>query len=189
MRTAIDGVPAMSFRSRAALPAVALVLVALAGPAGAGDVSRAEFFADTKVYLGPFGDAATKLKALIAADEYQVVAVANFTDMSGAPLHVGRIYAEEISTLLVGPRSAYKVMDSAAIAEAVAASGGASIWSSTKKIRDFGKESGVQLVVTGKMEITANEARVYLKAVETDEASIVWAQTVSLPGRSAASRP
>jgi hypothetical protein len=33
------------------------------------------------------------------------------------------------------------------------------------------------------MEISATEARVYLKAVETDEASIVWAQTISIPGR------
>ena len=184
MRSTTAGVTAMSIAIRArSLVTLCALATALAGAAHAGEVSRAEFLADSKVYLVPFGDAANKIKALIGTEKYKVVAVANFTDMSGAPLHVGRIYAEEMSTLMVGPREAYKLMDSAAIAEAVAASGGASIWTSTKKIKDFGKESGVELVVTGKMEISATETRIYLKAVETDEASIVWAQTLSIPGR------
>jgi len=174
----------MSVPSRAPkLAAVCVLLTLLAGGATAGEVSRAEFIAETKVYLVPFNDASAKIKALIATSEFKVVAVANFTDMNGQPLHVGRIYAEEMSTLLVGQRTLYKVMDSAAITEAVAASGGASIWSSTKKIKDFGKASGVELVVTGKIEISATDARIYLKAVETDEASIVWAQTISVAGR------
>jgi TolB-like protein len=157
--------------------------------APAADVSRAEFFADTKAYLPPFTAAAEKIKALIAAEEYEVVAVAEFTDMQGQPLHVGRIYAEEISALLVGRGRQYRMMDPAAIAESVTASGGASLWSSTKKIKDFGSDSGVELVVTGKIDIASAEARVFLKAVETKEASIAWAQTLNIPGRAATAKP
>lgn len=172
---------------RPALIALWVAASAISAPsAAAGEVSRAEFFAPTEVYLAQFTEAAAQLKALVAADGYQVVAVTGFTDMEGRALHVGRIYAEEVTTLLVGPRKAYRVMDPAAIAESLAVSGGESLWSSTKRIKDFGRESGVDLVVTGKLEIRNQEARIYLKAVETREASIAWARTVSLPGRAAA---
>lgn len=180
----------MSDPFRASLLVLSLVgALAWAPTASAGDVSRAEFLAETKAYLPPFTAAAEKIKALIAAEEFEVVAVAEFTDMQGQPLHVGRIYAEEISALLVGSRKQYMMMDPAAIAESVTASGGASLWSSTKKIKDFGGDSGVQLVVTGKIDISSAEARVFLKAVETKEASIAWAQTLNIPGRAAATKP
>ena len=190
MRVTTAGGTAMSDPSRAPWLVIALAAALAWSPvAPAADVSRAEFFAETKAYVPPFTAAAEKIKALIAAEEYEVVAVAEFTDMQGQPLHVGRIYAEEISALLVGRGKQYRMMDPAAIAESVTASGGASLWSSTKKIKDFGSESGVELVVTGKIDISSAEARVFLKAVETKDASIAWAQTVNLPGRAAAVKP
>lgn len=180
----------MSDPSRAPLFVISLAAALAWGPAApAGDVSRAEFIAETKAYLPPFTAAAEKVKALITAEEFEVVAVAEFTDMQGQPLHVGRIYSEEISALLVGRAKLYRMMDPAAIAESVATSGGASLWSSTKKIKEFGSDSGVELVVTGKIDISSAEARVFLKAVETKEASIAWAQTVNIPGRAAAAKP
>lgn len=166
----------------------ALLVLPLA--AGGGEVSKAEFFAESAAYTAPLQNAATELQALVQAEKLKVVAVAEFTDMTGGTLHVGRIFAEELSTLLVAtpPPVAQKkgakarVMDPAAIDEFVRAGGGASLWSSTKKIREFGKASDVQLVVTGKIEISNREARFFLKAVETKEASIIWARTISVPG-------
>lgn len=190
MRVANAGGTAMPVPSRATFFAAALAGAILPGAqVVAGEVSRAEFLAETKVYVPPFTVAAEKIKALIAAEEFELVAVAEFTDMQNQPLHVGRIYAEEISALLVGRSKQYKLMDPAAIAESVAASGGASLWSSTKKIKEFGSDSGVELVVTGKIDISSGEARVFLKAVETKEASIAWAQTLNIPGRAAAAKP
>lgn len=179
--------PATRVRSTSA----ALLALALAAGAGAGEISKSEFFAQSADYLGPLQNAATEVQALVQAEKIKVVAVAEFTDMTGGRLHVGRIYAEELSTLLVaaptpagqkkGPAK-HRVMDPSAIDEFVGQGGGGSLWSSTKKIREFGKASGVQLVVTGKIEISNREARLFLKAVETAEASIIWARTISVPG-------
>ena len=168
--------------------------------AAGGEVSKSEFFAQSKDYADAYQAAATELQDLILAEKIGVVAVAEFTDMTFGPLHVGRLFAEEFSTLLVAPSTKpqpkkggigglfggspfkYRVMDPAAIEEFVRAGGGASLWSSTKKIREFGKEADVEVVVTGKIEISNREARFFLKAVETKEASILWARTLSVPG-------
>lgn len=176
----------------------ALVLAVFAGlpiglALGSGAPTKAEFQAQPSDYLDTFKAAADELHALFQAERHGVVAVAEFTDMTGNELYIGKLFAEELSTLLLAPRPVeggkkgpkpfkYRVMDHAAISEFVMAGGGGSLWSSTKKIKEFGKSSGVTLVVTGKIEITNREARFFLKAVETKEASIVWARTLSVPG-------
>jgi hypothetical protein len=180
-----------------------LILAALCAwslVAGGGEVSKSEFFAQSKDYADAYQAAATELQDLILAERIGVVAVAEFTDLTFGELHVGRLFAEEFSTLLVAPSSKpqpkkggigglfgggpskYRVMDPAAIEEFVRAGGGASLWSSTKKIREFGSEADVQVVVTGKIEISNREARFFLKAVATKDASILWARTLSVPG-------
>ena len=180
-------------------PALALLL-ALPLAAGAAESTKPEFVAQTKDYTDLFQSAASDLQEMILADKFGVVAIAEFTDLTGGDLYVGRIFAEELSTMLVatpikqapkkggigglfgGGAQKFKVMDPSAIEEFVRAGGGASIWSSTKKIREFGKDSDVDIVVTGKIEIYNREARFFLKAVETGESSIVWARTISVPG-------
>jgi len=189
----------MSRPSRRTRPWLAL-LVALPLVAAAAEGSKPEFVAPTKDYTDLFQAAASDLQEVILAEKFGVVAVAEFTDLTGGNLHVGRIFAEELSTMLVatpikqapkkggigglfggGPQK-FRVMDPSSIEEFVRAGGGASIWSSTKKIREFGSDSDVQLVVTGKIEISNREARFFLKAVETKESNIVWARSLSVPG-------
>jgi len=162
--------------------AVSLVLVLASSVAAAGEGGKAEFRAQSKDYVGAFSDAAASLKELIQAEKVKVVAVAEFTDINGEPLYIGRLFAEEFSSMMVGPRKQYRIMDPAAIDDFVRAAGGASLWSSTKKIKDFGRAADVDLVVTGRIEIADREARFFFKAVETEDASIAWARTFSVPG-------
>jgi hypothetical protein len=183
-------------RTRSLLVALFALPLAAAG----AENNKPEFVSQTKDYTDQFQAAASDLQEMILAEKFGVVAVAEFTDLTGGDLHIGRIFAEELSTMLVatpikqapkkggigglfgGGAQKFRVMDPSAIEEFVRAGGGASIWSSTKKIREFGKDSDVQIVVTGKIEISNREARFFLKAVETSESSIVWARTISVPG-------
>lgn len=179
------------YRFAAPIRSCCALLLALPLCAAGGEVSKAEFFAQRDDYLPAFQTASAELHALIPAQKFAVVAVAEFTDMTGGKLHIGQTYAEELSTLLVEASIApqpkkgakkYKVMEPSSIEEFVRAGGGGSIWSSTKKIREFAKGSDVELVITGKIDISNREARFFLKAVETTEATIVWARTISVKG-------
>lgn len=158
----------------------------LAFAALAADEPRAEFTAKAGDYDAPFGEASAAIKQIILDEGFEVVGVADFTDLAGQPLQIGRLYAEEFATRLVGPRKKYRLLDPATLLGLVDASGGTSLWTTPEKIKQFGAKSKVELVVTGRIEIAAKEARFFIKAVATEDAGVVWAKTIAVPGVSAA---
>ena len=169
------------------VPALSLIASLVLGSAAlAADEPRAEFTAKAGDYDAPFGEASAAIKQIVLDEGFEVVGVADFTDLAGQPLQIGRLYAEEFATRLVGPRKKYRLLDPATLLGLVEASGGTSLWATPEKIRQFGAKSKVELVVTGRIEIAAKEARFFIKAIATDDAGVVWAKTIAVPGVSAA---
>ena len=169
------------------VPALSLIASLVLGSAAlAADEPRAEFTAKAGDYDAPFGEASAAIKQIVLDEGFEVVGVADFTDLAGQPLQIGRLYAEEFATRLVGPRKKYRLLDPATLLGLVEASGGTSLWATPEKIRQFGAKSKVELVVTGRIEIAAKEARFLIKAIATDDAGVVWAKTIAVPGVSAA---
>jgi hypothetical protein len=171
-------------------PALNLLLfvtfLVLGAPAPASEAPAGEFTAKAADYDAPFGEASAAIKQIILDEGFEVVGVADFTDLAGQPLQIGRLYAEEFATRLVGPRKKYRLLDPATLLGLVEASGGPGLWATPEKIRQFGDKSKVELVVTGRIEIAAKEARFFIKAIATDDAGVVWARTIAVPGVSAA---
>ncbi len=162
------------------------VCLFLACGALAADEPRAEFTAKSADYEAAFGEASAAIKQIILDESFDVVGVADFTDLAGQPLQIGRLYAEEFATRLVGPRKKYRLLDPGTLLGLVEAAGGTSLWATPEKIRQFGAKSKVDLVVTGRIEIAAKEARFFIKALATEDAGVVWAKTIAVPGISAA---
>lgn len=152
----------------------------------AAEEPRAEFTAKSSDYEAAFGEASAAIKQIILDESFDVVGVADFTDLAGQPLQIGRLYAEEFATRLVGPRKKYRLLDPGTLLGLVEAAGGTSLWATPEKIRQFGAKSKVDLVVTGRIEIAAKEARFFIKAIATEDAGVVWAKTIAVPGISAA---
>jgi hypothetical protein len=165
---------------------MAVTFLSAAAPASAQAPGPDEFTAKASDYETPFTEASAAIKQIILDEGFAVVGVADFTDLAGQPLQIGRLYAEEFATRLVGPRKKYRLLDPATLLGLVEASGGTSLWATPEKIRQFGKQSKVELVVTGRIEIAAKEARFFIKAIATDDAGVVWAKTIAVPGVSAA---
>ena len=81
-----------------------IVCLFLACGALAADEPRAEFTAKSADYEAAFGEASAAIKQIVLDESFDVVGVADFTDLAGQPLQIGRLYAEEFATRLVGPR-------------------------------------------------------------------------------------
>jgi TolB-like protein len=166
-----------------ARPSCALLLPFLAGLwPSAGAAAALEFDAEPAAYSSELDAAAESLRTLIAAEDVEAVAIAEFSDLTGEGLHLGRLLAEELASRLVPPRKGYRLLDPATIGELVAAQGGPTLWASATKIKRFGADADVELVVVGRIEVGRRQARVFLKAIETRSASIVWARTLTVAG-------
>jgi hypothetical protein len=156
----------------------------------ASAASGAEFNPAGRAYESEFQRASAELMRLVKEDEIKVLAVAEFTDMEGRPSYIGRVFAEEFSTLLVSQATGKKrarVLDPNSIVDFMndKEEGGGNPLASNKALKRFGKNSKAELLLSGKLTIGPKELRLFLRALNTESGGIRWASTVVVQGTAA----
>ena len=118
----------------------------------------------------------------IAASGKKSIAVVDFTDLKGNPTELGRFLAEEFSVALTRTHKGFEVIDrahlKAILAEHKLASTGLIDPATAKKL---GQIVGADILLTGTMTPFSETVRIAVKALVTDTARIVAADSADLP--------
>lgn len=109
------------------------------------------------------------------------VAVVDLSDLSGRVLELGRAIAEEVASLLVRTGKPLQIVDrlsmTALLREHKLTVTGLI---DPKTTKEFGRISGVDVLVTGTITPLGNTVRITLKAIDTQTATILGSTTVSM---------
>jgi TolB-like protein len=129
-----------------------------------------------------FRTLASGLAGDIQASGKKTIAVVDFTDLQGNPTELGRYLAEELSVAMARTHKGFEVIDrahlKALLAEHRLAASGLIDPATAKKL---GQISGADVLLTGTMTPFSESVRVAVKALATDTARILAADTADLP--------
>jgi TolB-like protein len=118
----------------------------------------------------------------IRASGKKTIAVVDFTDLQGNPTELGRYLAEELSVAMARTHKGFEVIDrahlKALLTEHKLAASGLIDPATAKKL---GQISGADVLLTGSMTPFSESVRVAVKALATDTARIIGADTIDLP--------
>jgi TolB-like protein len=125
---------------------------------------------------------ATGLAEDIQASGKKTIAVVDFTDLQGNPTELGRYLAEELSVAMARTHKGFEVIDrahlKAILTEHKLAASGLIDPATAKKL---GQISGADVLLTGTMTPFSESVRIAVKALATDTARIIGADTAELP--------
>lgn len=127
-------------------------------------------------------DTARQLMERLEAKHVKSVAVVDFTDLRGRTTELGRWLAEELSSGLINAESKIEVVDRlrlAKILEEMKLSASGLIDPST--VREIGRISGVEALVTGRLIPLGDTVRVNLLVLRTRNAQNLASQIASIP--------
>lgn len=157
---------------------------------GAVDILQLVLFSIVVATVGlPLRGQQSELRSLasgladdIAASGRKSIAVVDFTDLQGNPTELGRFLAEEFSIALTRTHKGFEVIDrghlKAILIEHKLAATGLIDPATAKRL---GQIVGADILVTGSMTPFSESVRVAVKALATDTARIVAADTTDLP--------
>jgi TolB-like protein len=118
----------------------------------------------------------------IQASGKKTIAVVDFTDLQGNPTELGRYLAEELSVAMARTHKGFEVIDrahlKAILTEHKLAASGLIDPATAKRL---GQISGADVLLTGTMTPFSESVRVAVKALATDTARIIGADTTELP--------
>lgn len=118
----------------------------------------------------------------IKASGKKTIAVVDFTDLQGNPTELGRYLAEELSVAMARTHKGFEVIDrvhlKAILTEHKLAATGLIDPATARKL---GQISGADVLLTGSMTPFSESVRVTVKALNTDTARIIGADTIDLP--------
>jgi TolB-like protein len=118
----------------------------------------------------------------IQASGKKTIAVVDFTDLQGNPTELGRYLAEELSVAMARTHKGFEVIDrahlKAILTEHKLTASGLIDPATAKKL---GQISGADVLLTGTMTPFSESVRIAVKALATDTARIIGADTAELP--------
>jgi|GEM_PF-1674980 len=127
-------------------------------------------------------DTARQLMERLGKAHVQSVAVVDFVDLRGQPTELGRLLAEELSSGLINAGSKIEVVDRLRLAkilqeQKLSVSG----LVDPSTVREIGRISGVEALVTGRLIPQGDTVRINLLVVRTRNAQILASQIASIP--------
>ncbi len=127
-------------------------------------------------------DTARQLLQKLAAKHVKSVAVVDFTDLQGRTTELGRWLAEELSAGLIDSDSEIEVVDRLRLAKIVQeAKLSLSGLPDPVTVREIGRISGVEALVTGRLIPLGDDVRINLLVLQTRRAEILASKIASIP--------